>query len=480
MKKLTNVLIALTLLAWQPHFYGMEEVWKYFGGGSGEKQGEKEKPQFGTEIPKTEIINIPSELYDFAQDAFKYIKVGKGMMPTYWLKIPSLNDSVLIYLTQPGREKRPIKIEVAGTFLREEGFGFYNNGLGNYFWKSNTSRYNIDPLKTLVNDLQSSQKIPTKVVLQQKTQQLYQPSLPFSYVLASCNILDESFYTKWAKNVKLMLPKQRQQYFLGEFQQGGVFTDADIICLQEWTLGNSQLINTLGSLGYAIVEPLAKQKGTVATCILYKTNKFSLIKGSEKQFTLGNKLCIEAQLQPNFKNAPVITVDSVHVQWDASEQTELGYIANIPGLQSQNLCVICGDFNYNTYGYKASQQFGYRYTTKQNTNIKIGLDIKDYFKLKNVIGKSFADATANLKDGQGRDLVFSPTAYDDGFTKMDYMFYTPTDANQQNSLTCTQFVIYPQDLKKLIKHTQPQKQDGPESADYFSDHAVLKGYFTIK
>lgn len=459
---------------------------------------------------KLQLLEISKNDYELA-DLRKLGVQGtlKGIYPVFWLKVPGTQDAVLIQMHE---DKTKPTIDVAtntANFSFTDPSILYQNNrfqllpAGLYCWKSTSQRANtLQNKNTNVGNSFVVQAYPGEglfaLALQGSNQGAYVPAIHVkteyqwisdpqyikmnpiqrysqfqpksNFAVASCNVLHEDFYKKYSKDSNM--PENDRLYFLLQaFQAGGIFYDADIICLQEWKTGNAFLTKKLSEYGYNLAEG-ATVPGTVATAIAYKKSSYIELANQRTLFALGQKYCLSTTLQDASQN--LLRISSIHIPSQQTQNTQQQIsdvqlvVAQAQNWLSKNIgfAIIAGDFNYNTYGALNNAPLISSYRQRMD-------NIKDYAQLASIFtNNNFVDA------GSQQNKTFYPTAYDQGFTKIDYLWYTPT-ANNAN-LQLTEFIIYPAELKKLIKHTQPQQEDGPMYSTYFSDHAVIKGYFRIQ
>lgn len=459
---------------------------------------------------KLQLFEIPKNDYEFAD--LRNLGVQgtlKGIYPVFWLKVPDTQDAVLIQMHEHNTKPTiDVATNTANFSFIDPSILHQNNRFqllppGLYCWKSTTQRANtLQNKNTHVGNSFVVQADPGEglfaLALQGNHQGAYVPAVAVkteyqwisdpqyikinpiqrysqfqpkgNFSVASCNVLHEAFYKKYSK-VSTMPENDRTYFFLQAFQAGGIFYDANIICLQEWKTGNAFLTKKISEYGYNTAEGATTQ-GTVATAIAYKKSTCKELAHQRTLFTLGQKHCLSITLQDASQN--LLHISSIHIPSQQAQNTQQQMSdVQIVVAQAQNwlskntgFAIIAGDFNYNTYGARNNAPLISSYRQRAD-------NIKDYTQFASIFtSNNFIDAASQ------QNKTFYPTAYDQGFTKIDYLWYTPTAHN--GTLQLTNFIIYPADLKKLIKHTQPQPEDGPVYSTYFSDHAVIKGYFRIQ
>lgn len=308
------------------------------------------------------------------------------------------------------------------------------------------------------------------------------------FKLISWNILANRLYEKYVfwqnfkkndsanivqliNDKKLMPFEQRLKLFKHVFEQDGFGHDSDIICLQEFDLKEHRegikIIQFLQQSGYEVITPTTT--GSHGTCIAYNTHKFVNLATESWTITrsTGNDTKHLVSLMIAHKNNNhflPIQIINCYMPWETVENENL-HLKSIKDnilshINKDCYTIICGDFNYETWN-----------TRNEN--------LKSYSKLTD---SNHFDSKFWHDAGKEHGFAQTSTNYFNVFQKVDYTFYTPLPINKPETqqLVCTAYRQEPNDYKKLIKHMEPQKNDGPIFDDFPSDHCAMVATFAFK
>lgn len=288
---------------------------------------------------------------------------------------------------------------------------------------------------------------PNTHILTQTPQQLTRQGKGILTVVTS-NVLAQAPYTRHTQNVAQMPLAVRKHHFQVAKVNPYIFYGADIICLQEW---DQQLAKGITGYGY-----IGQMQNGMTSAILYDKNAWNKIDETRIPFTNKPQDCHIATLT-HIASGVSITIASCHLPSRPQETQALNDVRAIyktaqQHAQQYNSYIICaGDFNYNTYTGSITQ-----YPARGNT--------KSYHNLQQALQPLYDTAAQSGVD-------YLPTAYDNGFTRMDYIWAQP-------SLQVMQYKTFPhKDLKQLIKHTAAPRM--PAYGYHFSDHAALRATLQV-
>lgn len=427
-----------------------------------------------------------------------WIEKAHKLQPTqgpavYWLLHPNYNDWSLIQMTS-SQHKQPSYTQTGPNFSYVDPTYTHSGGKlhrlpkGLAYWHSdrimNTSaqaiapRYNVvknahvvrnfpfgqpfaesmqknNPYISLKNgNLWSPQqasavKIPTHIVTQPPSRNAK------DITVVTSNTLAEAPYSKHATTDRMPL-KVRQHFWKTALRNPYIFYDADIICVQEW---DQRLARGMSGYGYVG----AQIQNGMTSGIFYDKNRWYL--HTSKQIAFGGKPqdCRVATLTDAQRNTTV-TIASCHLPSRRKESESHNDIQRVLAEAHKQArtynshIIMAGDFNYNTYhAHMAS------YPARGNTKSTNGL--------RNTMQPLYDVATQHTTPA-GHNASDIPTAYDNGFTRMDYIWATP-------DMQCTQYRSFPdfQSLSQVIKHTKAANM--PDYGYHFSDHATLRATFKI-
>ena len=291
--------------------------------------------------------------------------------------------------------------------------------------------------------------------------------------IKSCNVLYDEWYQKYAaKDIEKMDSKYRKNLLLKAFEDRDQLANSDILCFQEWDVTDKDhvLSDTLTKHDYAYVAVKYNSEDPDGLVIAWK--KDMLQKDSEPtiysfedtRYSTMNNSGLGIALRHALTNK-IIYVTSLHASYIygyekryESVLKQLNTIKSDTQIKNSDAAFICGDFNYNVHSKNAKF-----YPNRE-------LEQKD-------VQHSYAALLENQwNDAEKTELISRyPTAF--GYTGFELLDYILFKGKGINSLIKSD--SYPKNLKLLIKHMQPNENEGPAYDNYFSDHAILSATFDI-
>lgn len=282
--------------------------------------------------------------------------------------------------------------------------------------------------------------------------------------IKSCNVLYEGLYQKWAKGVVRMPTNDRRNLLIKAFDDSAQFAGSDILCFQEWDVNDFELRDILDNHGYGYrsvqCDKATRPDGLV---IAWKKDKF--LNTESSQFYVVNNInrAIGAKLF-SIATGKAIYIVSLHATFFLGYEKryesvleQLKFIKDHINTLSVNAAFICGDFNYNTHS-KEAVDFPNRELLPE--------EVKQWYP--KLIADGWSDPKVLMTDAPWPTL-FGYT----GFENVDYLL-------NKGNVTPLAYWQYPQNPQSLIKHNSPLQGEGPDYADYFSDHAIISALFDIK
>lgn len=266
----------------------------------------------------------------------------------------------------------------------------------------------------------------------------------------SWNVLAEKFYKNHAENAGKAW-NQRKKLFTDfvKFLQ-----DKDFICFQEFDT-NRPLYNQLKK-NYTFIFSDSAQK-QIGTAIAYNNKKWDARQVDVR--VLEKKKNIVARLR-HFSTRAEVVVASAHMPSVKKDDVVLQgeYLNTLTTMCNQLkssatlASIIMGDFNYNTYDAQV-KNYPPRKKFQKLSGLKTTMKTNDY-------------------DMLSESIPLTPSAYGNGFTRMDYAF---TSIFPPFRLTQTSLSFMPSDLNELLTHTAEDN-----NKNFPSDHALMQVSLTIE
>ena len=278
-------------------------------------------------------------------------------------------------------------------------------------------------------------------------------------VLATCNVLHQKPYTKWAKdpNTKQSLPVFPWTTRVDDMIQAlnlGAFADANVLCLQEFPYDDAKnpdtvrLHETFRTLGYGFV--LTTRGDKMDPAIAYRLDTFRLLTSYERSYAdYPDYGWVAATLQ-FLETGNVICVVSTHVKWGKTKACvdELGiWLSN----SIRTPWIVAGDFN-----------------SDKDTMIVKALTGPFSYPIHPLFGsRAEVGTVTDAGTVKTENPLMTHRSGQDKHVRYDFILY--------KGMVQTEPVhVYPSSFDALLSHQTDQTK---EPMPYFSDHAIVKGRF---
>ena len=295
-----------------------------------------------------------------------------------------------------------------------------------------------------------------------------------SFSITSCNVLYQAYYIQYVTSEPMPI-QQRCASFRKALRDQTAFSDADILCFQEWpynpgilrsqfemdklTIDNTPITKKEYFEQHASLQPrsfMAALKKTFSpdkyyyvmdSCaqkdgVLTLINKEKFTLTSYEFYTLTPNKKILTTLISYKGGKKHLGIINAHIPFKRSQEMPEAFEimhAKMKCYSKQYTWLICGDFNY---------------TVLKGTSV---LDKERYHTLR----QHFKGMKSNA------DYLIQPTSTsgEKNFNLNDFIFF------DSHHLTPQKLSLYPEEYKKLMRHTTTPREK------YFSDHAVVRMKF---
>jgi len=409
--------------------------------------------------PQNGYSSLPPGLYCWRSDYEPQIS-GKPAQAHTQARIQGFAPNATIVRNQPGDK----------TFAREQNSAKYKESLpGNKApgteWQR--SRHVFIPGTPAQMQAITPQR---KIDLSQR---------PNTITLATVNTLAQNPYQmvrqQFQQRPAPEMPINLRKYlFANAVKNPYMLKNTDFICVQEW---DTSLASGISGYGYVGAHT---QKLTAG--IFYEKRRWHL--KEHEMITIQHdgkqKFAPIATFYDTYRrDTRYITIASCHLPGGVSQQDKSSHVGQVRDAAYKQAhkynahIIIAGDFNFNTYsqqhyGYPAKPQQAYhvnQLASMMQSRKQFFYDAASYVHTKMDTGDIAFDPILQTPDPK-----YLPTSYNDGFERMDYIWYSP----QLNPIQYRMFPVSDA-LWHLVAHGKNARR--PYYSYYFSDHATLRAVF---
>ena len=288
-----------------------------------------------------------------------------------------------------------------------------------------------------------------------------QPQPSNQFKIASLNFLDLVAYQHYSQSIpkNLKLTAWRKKEIWSQLLQKQNIKDIDIFCFQEWTRDRrnqqdwEKNLKAIMGKNYLFIHQHQAGRG-MGCAVAYNSQKFICKNHQFIKFDASHNMLF-VKLTPIQNQQVTLGIINVHLPFNYTPQQmhqQFSQITNKNQNQDVTHWIICGDFNYDTYGKDNFKNYENLYLFSL-PKLKINLAWKDVFLYSEI----FATAIGSTKGIEN-------------LKRFDYMFYSSNFNQIGKGYT------YPRPLH-LIQHDQGKTNQ--DQYTYFSDHMILIAEFQI-